>query len=102
MTDFSGFFIFAVILIGIVCGVCSANIAKAKGRNEFAWFFCGFAINLAGILFALLVEPNHEQMVRDNQRKRCQFCAEVINVEARICPHCRSEQPQKTPSQTEE
>ena len=93
MTVFSEFFVFVVIVIGVVCGGFSASIATAKGRNALAWFVCGFAINLAGILFALLAEPNHDQMVRDRQRKRCPFCAEAINVEALKCPHCTADLP---------
>ena len=93
MIDFSGYFIFAVIAIGIVCGAFCAAIATAKGRKAFPWFIGGLLINLAGILFALLVEPNYDKMVRNRQRKRCPFCAEVINVEAVKCPHCTADLP---------
>ena len=89
--EFSEFLIFVVFSSCIVCGVYSAKIATAKGRNALAWFVCGFAINLAGILFALLVEPNHEQMVMYGQLKRCPFCTEIINVRAVKCPHCTAD-----------
>ena len=89
----SNIVIFLIVLgiVNFLCGIFSAAIAKSKGRNVSGWFVCGFLLNLAGMLFALIIEPNYDELVRNRVRKRCPFCLEIIQIEALKCPHCTTD-----------
>jgi hypothetical protein len=71
----------AIILLGII----PAMIAHRKGRNPVAWWLYGSAL--------FLIAFPHSLLARDLSRAPCPRCAELIKLEARICPHCRSEIP---------
>ena len=89
-TDIWTIFLVVIGIVSLPCGAFCAGIAKNKGRSTVWWFLCGFFINFMGVLFALLIEPDNHELVRNGNRKRCRFCAEVIQTNAVKCPHCTS------------
>jgi hypothetical protein len=54
----------------------------------------------AGVAFSLLLGPIGWLIVLlgPDCRRKCQFCAEVIKPEARICPHCQQDLFKTSPS----
>lgn len=79
------------LIASIVVGV----IATARRRNGFGWFLLALLISplLACLLVLALGEPiaAAPQPLHDFSRRPCPYCAEPIKLEARLCPHCRSE-----------
>jgi hypothetical protein len=67
--------------IWLVCGIISAIIGSRKGRGCAA-FFLGVLLGPLGIIFSVI-------LIGD--RKRCQFCQELIHKKALVCPHCQKE-----------
>jgi hypothetical protein len=63
-----------------------AKYAGDRGHSRFGWWLLAFLFSplLAGLLLALV--PNLRV-------RQCQFCAEQISVDAKICKHCRHETP---------
>jgi len=67
------FWLFAIIVYGLVCGIASKNIVKKKGYNASKagfYFAAGFLFGLLGINFALfahdLNEEKNIQMTQQN------------------------------------
>ena len=76
------FFIFW-ILITVISTAWTYSLAKSSKRNVFGWMFLNFFIGIFVPIF-LLILPN-------NNIRKCPFCAEAVNNEAKICKHCKSE-----------
>ena len=92
-----------VIFISIMFGALCAGIADSKGRNSVGWFVVGFLSNILGLLFLLIAPPNQEELdnegIKKGTHKKCDYCAEVVKVEAVKCPHCTADLPDITDSQ---
>ena len=76
-------------------------IADARGRSGFGWFFLAILISplIACVLILALPTPRSKSALSQRGRRLCPFCAEPIRLEAKLCPHCRSEvtpEPQPT------
>ena len=76
-------------------------IADARGRSGFGWFFLAILISplIACVLILALPTPRSKSALSQRGRRLCPFCAEPIRLEAKLCPHCRSEvTPEPQPS----
>lgn len=70
---------FFCVLIGLI----PATVAQGKGRNFIAWWVYGTFLFIFALPHALLAGPVGGPTV-----KKCQFCAELIKAEARVCRYC--------------
>lgn len=68
---------FLVVLA--VAAIIPAAIAHSKGRNFFLWWVYGVALWIFALIHSILLKP----------RRSCPHCAEVVKVEATVCPHCQ-------------
>ena len=95
-----------VLVLFAICGFIAGGIASIKGRDAVGWFILGLLLNIVAILFVLIAPDNKkaldERGIEDGTRKRCDYCAEVINSKAVKCPYCHSEQPELPEQQKEE
>lgn len=82
------------LIIGFLIAAGADYIAAAKGRSG-----CGFqvfALLLPPLAFlvalALPSDPDHlnARAIKRGTKRKCPVCREVVDVEAQICPHCRS------------
>ena len=80
-----------VFVAAIVVGLIPAWIAHSKGRNFFGWWFYGAALWIVATPHAILLKQSG---------KKCPFCAELVNPDARVCKHCNRniEMPDPGPS----
>ena len=63
-----------------ICGLVAAAIYQRKGRSGVAGFLGGVFLGPIGILLALASGSN---------LPKCPYCAERIQPEAKVCPHCQ-------------
>ena len=78
----------AIFTFGLL-GLIPAAIAHSKERSFFGWWLYGTCFFFIAIIHVLFVG-------RGGARRKCPFCAEIIRLEAIVCPHCQREVP--TPS----
>lgn len=75
-------FIVLVILIGLI----PASIAKSKGRSFGLWWIYGMALFIVALPHSLIMGPA-------GTKRKCPSCAEMIQTEAKVCPHCQRDVP---------
>ena len=75
------------LIVGVICGVISALIASAKGRNAFGWFFGGFLLGIIGIVIVLVISDLKQERARrdlddiEHQRLQERLAQEKIKSE---------------------
>ncbi len=76
-----------ILIFWLACGVVAMLIYTKKGRSGLVGFLGGFLCGPIGLLLAL---------ASSNVLPKCPFCAERINKEAIVCPHCQRDLRKKT------
>jgi hypothetical protein len=70
--------------VWFLCGMIAASIYQRKGRSGITGFLGGFLLGPLGVILALASGSN---------LPKCPFCAERIQQEAKVCPHCQRDLP---------
>lgn len=76
-------FIVLLIIELIVWGIAGGYIAFKRGRNPFLWFLLTFGGLWFSLIVLMLLPPI------GGKYKKCQACAEMVGIEAYVCPHCQ-------------
>lgn len=82
-----GVYLFLAALLGIIPG----TIARNKGHSFIAWWVYGVLLFIAALPHSLLIKTDPEGLEYQNAKKRlkkCFFCGEWIQSDARICRFC--------------
>lgn len=84
----------ALILFGFMYIVCNAIIFGVIAAQITIWFRRGFGwvVFVTLFPFALLWLLASGKRVGENGFKRCRMCRELVQWEAELCPHCRTDQ----------
>lgn len=76
--------------------VCSAIVARTKGRSPTNWFVLGLVFGPFGLIAAAGAAPFDAEADRArrgalSQKRLCPACHEPMWLEATACPHCTTQ-----------
>jgi hypothetical protein len=71
------------VVIALVFGLATGAIGRLKGGSFFIWFLVGLGLPGIGILAALFMRRE-----RDEPRRRCPECGNVVPVSDQVCMRC--------------
>ena len=70
-----------VLPLLVVAALIPAAIARHKGRSFATYYVFGLALWIVAVPYTLFMH---------DRRRRCAYCAEVVQPAAVVCPHCQS------------
>ena len=71
-------------ILGVPLGLIPASIAKRKGRKFGRWWVYGIFLFLVALIHSVVISA---------PSKKCPYCAEAIQPDAKVCRYCGRDVP---------
>jgi hypothetical protein len=81
------------LLIGVGVSLLVGKAAERKGHSFLGFFLLTLLFFPLGLLAVLLVIPTQDKVAPHSSLVKCEFCAELIKREAKICKNCGKDGP---------
>lgn len=91
------YFIAWLVFVGL-----TVKVASDKGRDPVGWLLIALLLGPIALLVIFIVDENESQITKNGHKKKCPFCAELINSEAIKCKHCGESQLSTSPENLNE
>jgi hypothetical protein len=91
----NGTFVASILVLAIWIGASHliGEYAQKKGRSYWGFFLLSTLCLPIGLAVALIASPSDESSAVTSNLVKCEFCAEHIKREAKICKHCGKDVP---------
>src|SRR4051812_47754793 len=91
-----------ILLVWVALSAVAAEIADGKGLSQGQYFAIAFFFSpVIGILAAVISTADKAALDRRalvcGGARNCPFCAEIIKLQAIVCPHCQRDLPKPPP-----
>ena len=70
-----------------ICGAIVGAIAQSRRRSFLDWFLYGFLVFPVALIHVLMAGRSTVGL------RKCPFCAEMVQAEAKVCRYCQRELP---------